>query len=577
MMYIVMFHGNFRHICPESDDPLYIERGVFMISSGRNIAYSALATVLALLSIHDLSSQDVLDSYSDAPGVLDFRGHEFTSEGIVELNGDWLIFWGRLMDPESLSGDQVDLLRERADGTFGIPHTWNRWHYNGKPVGGHGYATFVTDLFLPREMQRAALWIPNASTAYTLWADGQIVSRSGTPGVDRASSIPRYLVRTATLPVTEEPVRLVLQVSNFHHRRGGMWKAIKLGTPAQINALDTHETVYDLLLLGSFIALGLFNLFLYLNHRVLFSERIQRERPIPHGRASSDTSVRQRSSVPLLLGITFFALTARVLVTGQIILTRLVPLVPWGVQLRIEYLSAMVVFALFARIADLAYPDVIPGIVIRGIFAFVVANALVAIFFPVNVYSRVVTSYNITKSIVLLGMTTLFVIRAVRGDRTVWPMVGTIAIFLLITLGETLHYREIVLSRDFAPVGFIVSLLDTDAGNETLVYLVSTLGTLVVILVVFNWFAVRVSLAFLRTSPEARDLNWTHLVDQYGVSRRELEILRLVARGMSNKEIGGTLGISEGTVKNHLYRIMRKTGVGNRTEIVARLAATPPE
>lgn len=41
---------------------------------------------------------------------------------------------------------------------------------------------------------------------------------------------------------------------------------------------------------------------------------------------------------------------------------------------------------------------------------------------------------------------------------------------------------------------------------------------------------------------------------------------------MSNKEIGVALSISEGTVKNHLYRIMRKLDVGNRTEIAVRCA-----
>jgi DNA-binding CsgD family transcriptional regulator len=538
-----------------------------MFWTGRNITRASLIGLLAFLSVLPVVPQQTgNETPSTPPGVLDFREHDFVNGGIVELDGVWLIFWNRLLDPPSLSGRPVRVLRESSDGTFRMPHTWNNWLHNGMPVGGHGYATFVTDVYLPGDMQRAALWIPNASTAYSLWVDEQIVASSGTPGTDRSASVPRYLVRTVDFPVTDNPLRLVLQVSNFHHRRGGMWKAVKLGTPDQIDALDTHETVYDLLLLGSFIALGLFNLFLYLNQRVLVSGPIRREYVTPPDRDSS--------SVPLLLAITFFALTARVLVTGQIILTRLVPEFPWALQLRIEYISAMVVFALFSRIASRAYPGVVPKIVIRGILVFVIVNATVALFFPVYVYSRVVTSYNITKSVVLLGMTAMFIVRVARGHRDAWPMVGTIVIFLLITLGETLHYREVVLSRDFAPVGFIVSLLHTGTGNETLMYLVSTLGTLVVMLVVFNWFAVRVSLAFFRVRPDREELNWTSLVDRYGVSPRELELLRLVAQGMSNKEIAGTLGISEGTVKNHLYRIMRKTGTGNRTEIVARLAAT---
>ncbi len=50
------------------------------------------------------------------------------------------------------------------------------------------------------------------------------------------------------------------------------------------------------------------------------------------------------------------------------------------------------------------------------------------------------------------------------------------------------------------------------------------------------------------------------------LSDRELEILRLVATGASNKEIAATLVIAEGTVKNHVTNILGKLGVRDRTQ-----------
>jgi DNA-binding NarL/FixJ family response regulator len=50
---------------------------------------------------------------------------------------------------------------------------------------------------------------------------------------------------------------------------------------------------------------------------------------------------------------------------------------------------------------------------------------------------------------------------------------------------------------------------------------------------------------------------------------RELEVLRLVARGLSNKEIGRRLGIGEGTVKTHVKAILVKLGESTRTAAVA--------
>jgi len=51
-----------------------------------------------------------------------------------------------------------------------------------------------------------------------------------------------------------------------------------------------------------------------------------------------------------------------------------------------------------------------------------------------------------------------------------------------------------------------------------------------------------------------------------GLSPREVQILSLVARGLSNREIGRTLTISEHTAANHVRSILRKTGCANRTE-----------
>jgi DNA-binding NarL/FixJ family response regulator len=50
------------------------------------------------------------------------------------------------------------------------------------------------------------------------------------------------------------------------------------------------------------------------------------------------------------------------------------------------------------------------------------------------------------------------------------------------------------------------------------------------------------------------------------LSPREMEILQLIARGYSNKEIAHELGISRQTVKNHMTSILRKLSVNDRTQ-----------
>ena len=54
------------------------------------------------------------------------------------------------------------------------------------------------------------------------------------------------------------------------------------------------------------------------------------------------------------------------------------------------------------------------------------------------------------------------------------------------------------------------------------------------------------------------------------LSKRELELLRLIAAGSANKEIARDLVISLGTVKRHTVNIFTKLDVKNRTEAVAK-------
>lgn len=53
--------------------------------------------------------------------------------------------------------------------------------------------------------------------------------------------------------------------------------------------------------------------------------------------------------------------------------------------------------------------------------------------------------------------------------------------------------------------------------------------------------------------------------DAFGLSSRELEVLGLITKGLSNREIGSTLSISEHTVARHVRNILTKLGVSSRT------------
>jgi DNA-binding NarL/FixJ family response regulator len=71
-----------------------------------------------------------------------------------------------------------------------------------------------------------------------------------------------------------------------------------------------------------------------------------------------------------------------------------------------------------------------------------------------------------------------------------------------------------------------------------------------------------------RLSPEIAAEIAEHATDDV-LTPREIDVLRLIAKGNSNKEIAGKLSVSEETVKGHVKNILAKLGANDRTHAVA--------
>jgi DNA-binding NarL/FixJ family response regulator len=55
---------------------------------------------------------------------------------------------------------------------------------------------------------------------------------------------------------------------------------------------------------------------------------------------------------------------------------------------------------------------------------------------------------------------------------------------------------------------------------------------------------------------------------QLGLTRRQQQLVPLLAQGLTNKEIAAHLNLSEQTVKNHVHRMLQKVGADDRLSVV---------
>ena len=141
-----------------------------------------------------------------------------------------------------------------------------------------------------------------------------------------------------------------------------------------------------------------------------------------------------------------------------------------------------------------------------------------------------------------------------RKQVLIFGLVGGV----LITLLQWTEFHFVVLEHSVAIYGVLIAILFASAGIW--------LGT--------RLFAPRERIVEVEiaapTAPTPTFVADDTARERLGITRRELEILELVARGLSNREIGETLFVSENTVKTHCSRSFDKLGARRRTEAVQR-------
>lgn len=125
---------------------------------------------------------------------------------------------------------------------------------------------------------------------------------------------------------------------------------------------------------------------------------------------------------------------------------------------------------------------------------------------------------------------------------------------VLIVMLKLVEYRFLVIQHSIEIYGGLIAVLFAGLGIWLGLKLTRTKETLVI-----------KEVPVPATQPFA--VNQARL-QELGITRRELEILELIARGLSNREIAETLFVSENTVKTHSSRLFEKLSARRRTQAV---------
>lgn len=359
-------------------------------------------------------------------GVIDLRHWSFGNDGQAELSGKWTFYGGRLLAP----GDtQLD----SGERYVMVPRSWNS--YTGGNSGihnGQGYATYKLTVLLAPTDRVLALRVPNIFSSYKLWIDGKVVAAEGKVGTSRGDSTAMQFPRIVSFGTKSDHVEIVIQVSNFQHRKGGIWVPITMGDSDTIVHSQMKTTAKEMLILGSLLIIGVYHIGLY--------------------------AFRRQEKFTIHFGLLCLFVGARASVTGDNYLLQLFP-IPWEGGLKIEYIS----FALSAVSGYMYVYRLFPMDASRKVIRFVlgigVALCAFVLVCPAIVYSRLLFVFQLY--VIAVSIYTLAVLIIARLRRRVGSafVLSGVAVFVVTVMNDMLFYNEWLNYAQLVPLGLFFFML----------------------------------------------------------------------------------------------------------------------
>jgi signal transduction histidine kinase len=167
---------------------------------------------------------------SAVKGVIDLR-ETANDNFIVRLKGEWEFYWNKLLKPDDFRSD----VRLKPDLFGSVPSYWTSYPDDSVKTTRMGFATYRLIILLPPGYRNSmGLDLPVFDSSYGIYVDGKYMGGNGTPGKTEAETIPGYERLFIRFNPTSDSIQILINVSNFHHRRGGFWLPMKIGTFSEV-------------------------------------------------------------------------------------------------------------------------------------------------------------------------------------------------------------------------------------------------------------------------------------------------------------------------------------------------------
>jgi signal transduction histidine kinase len=364
-------------------------------------------------------------TYRAEKGVMDLRNLENKDKFIVNLNGEWEFYWNQMLYPFNFKQDKKPV----PDCYGSVPSYWTDYKSGKVKTEKKGYATYRLTILLPPDIKsRLCLDVPIFDSSYDLWLDDMLLTSNGHPGKTKDETIPQYDPVFLRISPLSDTLNILINVSNFHHHRGGFWMPMRIGTFQEINKSNANKWAGDYAAFSLLMGFAFFFLIFFF--------------------------LSPKDRIMGFFSLVLFSVALRPLFTSHFLIYDFINL-SWLWTIKLEYLSLFLGICGWTWFTDSLYQSKFIRIVSYIITFVFSVSFLLTIFLPVGLFSYSI--FPVYVSIVILMIYSLY--RSFEGLIQKRLVDGIYFFAFILVAAGSVHDIMVSLGKSYTHIGYVMSFI----------------------------------------------------------------------------------------------------------------------
>jgi signal transduction histidine kinase len=355
-------------------------------------------------------------------GTLDLREMKNSDHFIINLNGKWGFYWNKLLRPYDFSSGKI-----KPDYYGEVPSYWTDYPQDSIRTKKFGFATYFLTILLPQGFNAPlAIDLPVFDSSYDIYLNGKYLGGNGVPGTSAEETKPEYRRNFFRINQASDSVKIIINVSNYHHRRGGFWLPAKFGTFSDVQRKMSNSWAAELSVMSLLLGFSVFFMFFYI--------------------------LAPKEKVLGSFSLATIGLALRPLFTSHYLINNFFNM-KWEWIVRFEYLLLFLVIVGWSWFVRNLYPTKFSKIVARIITVVFSLASLLTLIFPVTVFSYVTLVYY-PLMILLIGYLMYCSFRGAIQKK--WLDLIYFLAFILLLVGGS-HDLRVSLGKSDTSLGYVLT------------------------------------------------------------------------------------------------------------------------